>query len=176
MTDLASPGAALGEVQALLEALVQSVQKARPMPMSASCLVNRADLLDRLAALRTRLPEAFGQAEAVLDDRAAVVQDGAREAARVVAAAQVEREQLVAGTDLVAAAQAEAARVIDLATEHARALRVEAEDYVDAKLATFEVVLGKTMEAVERGRRTLAGMHELDTLRLDDLAEPPLPG
>ena len=69
MADLASPGAALGEVQALLETLVQSVQKARPMPMSASCLVNRADLLDRLGALRARLPEAFGQAEAVRSRR-----------------------------------------------------------------------------------------------------------
>ncbi len=173
MTDVASPGAALGEVQAVLETLTESVRKARSMPMSASCLVNRADLLELLAELRARLPEAFGQAEAVLDDRAAVVQEGEREAERVVAAAQVEREQLVAGTDLVAAAQAAAARVIDAATEHAQALRAEAEDYVDAKLATFEVVLGKTLEAVERGRRTLAGQHELDALRLDD---PPLPG
>jgi hypothetical protein len=45
-------------------------------------------------------------------------------------------------------------------------MRLEAEDYVDAKLANFEVVLNKTLTAVERGRERLRGR-----LDVDDLAE-----
>jgi hypothetical protein len=36
-------------------------------------------------------------------------------------------------------------------------MRAEVEDYVDGKLANFEVVLTKTVAAVERGREKLRG-------------------
>ena len=55
-------------------------------------------------------------------------------------------------------------------------MRAEVEDYVDAKLANFEIVLTKTLRAVERGRQKLSGAHELDALRDDDEDLPPLPG
>jgi hypothetical protein len=37
---------------------------------------------------------------------------------------------------------------------------MEAEDYVDAKLANFEIVLQKTLAAVARGRESLRGRLE----------------
>ena len=82
---------------------------------------------------------------------------------------------MVATTDVVAAAQAEADALREQAREAAEAMRIEVEDYVDAKLANFEIVLGKTLEAVERGRQKLAGRHELDALREDE-DDTPLPG
>jgi hypothetical protein len=70
----------------------------------------------------------------------------------------------------------EADRVIEEANENARKMRLEVEDYVDAKLANFEVVLHKTLGAVERGRDKLRGRHELEELQDADADEPPLPG
>jgi hypothetical protein len=43
------------------------------------------------------------------------------------------------------------------ARTQAEAMRLQTEDYVDAKLANFEVVLHKTLSAVERGREKLRG-------------------
>ena len=44
----------------------------------------------------------------------------------------------------------------DLAAEdRARAMRLETEDYIDQKLAGFEVVLERTMAAVQKGRERL---------------------
>jgi hypothetical protein len=40
----------------------------------------------------------------------------------------------------------------------------EVDDYIDGKLANFEVVLAKVLTAVERGRDKLRGRHELDDL------------
>ena len=54
-------------------------------------------------------------------------------------------------------------------------MRREVDDYVDTKLANFEVVLTRTLGAVERGRDKLRGRREVDDL--DDLDEEldPLP-
>jgi len=41
---------------------------------------------------------------------------------------------------------------------------MEAESYVDGRLATLEVILTKTMDAVARGRSRLAGEKESDAL------------
>jgi cell division septum initiation protein DivIVA len=74
---------------------------------------------------------------------------------------------MVSKTEVVQAAAREADRIVDDAKEHARQIRLEAEDYVDAKLANFEIVLAKTLKAVERGREKLRG--RLDTEDLADL-------
>ncbi len=156
----------------MLDALTRTVEQARSMPMSASCVVNRAEVLGLLDELRARLPQALREAEHVLGDRAGVVDDGRREAERVVATAQAERRRLVGGSDVVRDAEAEARQVLARASEQAQALREQAEDWVDTRLATFEVVLTKTLAAVERGRDQLAGGHPLDALRDDGPDDP----
>ena len=50
-----------------------------------------------------------------------------------------------------------------------RRIKAEAESYVEGKLATFEVVLQKTLAAVERGRARLGGRLEQDELSTDEL-------
>jgi cell division septum initiation protein DivIVA len=166
----------LADVGKVLDELTEVVTQARSMPMSASCVVNRAEVLGLVEELRARLPVALGKAQDVLGDRAGVVDDGRREAERVLERAQAERRRLLAQTDVLADAQGEADRVLQEAHEQAEAVRAEVEDYVDAKLANFEIVLTKTLEAVERGRHKLSGAHELDVLREDDDDLPPLPG
>jgi len=48
-----------------------------------------------------------------------------------------------------------AQRILDDANEEARRLRHEAEDYADQKLASFEIVLDRTMKTVQAGREKL---------------------
>lgn len=169
MTEVQTP---LAEVTGLLDTLVSAVEQARAMPMSTSCVVNRPELLDLLGRLRAGLPEALSAADRLLDERAAVVQDGHQEAGRVVADAQEERRGLLASTEVVREAQAEAVRIVEGAAQEADRLRAEVDDYVDTRLATFEVVLGKTLEAVGVGRERLAGRSTHDDLRPVE----PLPG
>ncbi len=42
--------------------------------------------------------------------------------------------------------------------------RAEVESYIDGRLATLEVILNKTMEAVARGRERLEGADDKDIL------------
>ncbi len=152
-------------VQAKLAELTAIVEGARSMPMSASCVVNRAEVLDLLGELQALLPKQLHEAQAVLGDRHEVVQAGHREAEQIIAEARVERERLLVETDVYAEGQLEAARLVHEARILTDSMRLEVEDYVDGKLANFEIVLTKTLAAVERGRQKLAGRSELDELR-----------
>ena len=139
------------------------------MPLSSSALVNRQDLLDLLETLKRSLPEEIGRARTLLRDADEVVQRGREQASRMIAEAKTERERLVAKTEVMEVAAREAERMLAQAEAHAKRIRNEAERYVEGKLATFEVVLQKTLAAVERGRARLEGRGQADELSPDEL-------
>lgn len=146
------------DVHDKLDELTSTVENARSMPMSASCIVNRGEVLGLLEELREVLPEEFRHAQMLLQDREAVVDEGRREAARIIAEAEVDRARLVSETEIVAEAVRQAEQIRLAAVDEARAMRGEVDDYVDTKLANFEVVLDKTLAAVHRGRDKLRGL------------------
>jgi len=152
------------EVHSKLAEITQAVEAARAMPMSASCLVNRDEMLGLLSELASLLPETISQAQELLGDKQGVVEEGRREAEQIIAAARAERRRLLEATDVYEEAKHESDRLLDEARTSAESMRVEVEDYVDAKLANFEIVLTKTLSAVERGRQKLSGRHELEAL------------
>jgi cell division septum initiation protein DivIVA len=170
------PTGALAGPEEVLDRLTATVRDARAMPMSASCVVNRAEVLALLDELRARLPEALDRAEAVLDDRAAVVEDGQREAEQVLASAQAERSRLLSRTEVLREAEVEAAAIVEDAVATAARTRAEADDYTDTRLANFEVVLHRLLEAVGRGRQNLSGAQVLEALRDSPGDDRPLPG
>jgi len=166
------------DVQAKIDELTAQVEGARAMPMSASCIISRTDFLRVLEELRELLPTELHQAEFVLKDRDEVIEEGRREADRIIEAAHDERTKLVGRTEVFAQAAREAERVLTEATDRSETMRAEVDDYVDTRLANFEIVLHKTLAAVERGRDKLRGRHELVNLsdaELDRLDESPLP-
>jgi hypothetical protein len=71
------------DVHEKLDELSRLVEDARSMPMSASCIVNRAELLGLLEEMRELLPEEFRHAQLLLDDREAVEKALASDAMRV---------------------------------------------------------------------------------------------
>lgn len=155
-----------------LDEVVRAVEQARTVPMSSSVMVHRGEVLELLSDLRTLLPQELQRASGVLDDREALVDDGRREAARVIEEAERLRDRLIAQEEVHRRAVEQAARLLDEAAERAAAMRVEVDDYVDGRLATFEIVLHRTLAAVERGRTKIAGRSGLDELTGPD---EPLP-
>lgn len=140
-----------------LDELTALVENARSMPMSASCVVNRGEVLALLEEVRALMPEEFRHAQVLLADRESVVDEGRREAQRLLERAEQERLALTSETEVVSEARRQAERIRTAAMEEARTMRGEVDDYVDTKLANFEVVLEKTLAAVHRGRDKLRG-------------------
>ncbi len=140
-----------------LDELIALIEGARSMPMSASCVVNRGEVLGLLEELRELLPEEFRHAQLLLADREAVIEEGRRQVERLIDTARNERSRMVDQTDVAAEAKREAERIRAEVYDEAVALRAQVDDYVDTKLANFEVVLEKTLSAVQRGREKLRG-------------------
>lgn len=145
------------DVQKKLDEIVDAVGNARSMPMSASCVVNRGELLSLLEEVREALPGSLAQAQELLGGHEQLSEQARQEAERIVAAAHTERSTLISETVIARTAQEEADRILADARRDAEEIRAEADDYVDSKLANFEVVLNKTIGSVDRGREKLLG-------------------
>ncbi|MFE3862118.1 cell division initiation protein [Streptomyces goshikiensis] len=145
------------DVQKKLDEIVAAVGGARSMPMSASCVINRAELLAQLEEVRHALPGSLAQARELIGDREQMVEEARREADRIIESAHAQRGSLISDTEVARRSQDEADRILADARREAEEIRAEADDYVDSKLANFEVVLSKTIGSVERGREKLLG-------------------
>ncbi|WP_327295016.1 ATP synthase F0 subunit B [Streptomyces sp. NBC_01197] len=145
------------DVQKKLDEIVDTVGSARSMPMSASCVVNRAELLAMLQEVREALPGSLAQAEELIGGREQLVEQARDEAERIIEAAHAQRGSLISDTEVARQSQDEADRLLAEARREAEEIRAEADDYVDSKLANFEVVLTKTIGSVDRGREKLLG-------------------
>lgn len=145
------------DVQKKLDEIVEAVGNARSMPMSASCVVNRAELLAMLEEVRQALPGSLAQAQELIGGREQLVEQARQEAERIIESAHAERGSLISDTQVARQSQDEADRILAEARREAEEIRAEADDYVDSKLANFEVVLTKTIGSVDRGREKLLG-------------------
>lgn len=145
------------DVQKKLDEIAAVIANARSMPMSASCVVNRAELQAMLDEVAAALPDSLSQAQSLLGDRDQMVHEARAEAQRIIESAHAERGSLVSDTQVARQSQDEAERIVAEARREADEIRAEADDYVDSKLANFEVVLTKTIGSVDRGREKLLG-------------------
>src|SRR3954465_5364841 len=136
------------DIHAKLDELSTLLETARAMPMSASCIVNRVEILDRIEELRKMLPGELTTAQQILDDRGSVIAEGRVEAERIVEEAKAERARMGAKTGSGGGAKAERARMVpktEMVREPPREaaslvaaprsdperMRVEIDDYVD---------------------------------------------
>jgi hypothetical protein len=157
------------DLETALNSLEHALAEARPVPLSASVMVNKEDLERIAQAIRTAMPEEIRQARWVLKERDQLLAQASRDAEQIVADGHLERDRLLAETEIVREAHREAQRIVDRAAEEGRKIRHEAEDFVDAKLGDFEVVLQKTLATVTRGRDRLRGRQASAEIR--DLGE-----
>lgn len=147
-----------------LGSAITMVEEARSVPLSASCVVHRAELLELLDEARNTLPQDFAKAQNLLAARDAIVEEGRQSAEQLVAMAREEVARMVEQTSIVQAARDESQRILDETRSMAERERQEVENYIDSRLATLEVILNKTMDAVSRGRERLAGADDKDVL------------
>jgi cell division septum initiation protein DivIVA len=160
-----------------LDELVALVESARAVPLSASCVVPREEVLDLLDELRAALPDALEDARGVVaareeligqarDRRDRAIEDarseadrlvgGARaEADRLLSAARADAERMVSADGVRRAAEAEARGVLEAARERSDRLRADADAYADERLAELADTLTRLLGTVDRGRDLL---------------------
>jgi len=145
------------ESEALFRRVGEMIAGARPMPLSASVMINKDEVLEMLDEALERLPDELRAARWLLKERDEYLAKTRRDADDILDAARARAERMVQRTEVVKAAELRARHTIDSADEEARRLRLECEDYCDQKLASFEIVLERTLKTVAAGRTKLQG-------------------
>lgn len=140
----------------ILDELERLIEDARMMPMSASCLVNRAEAMELVHQLREALPHELRQASMLLRDRDAVIEESRLVAEQILAAAQEERNRILEETGALEADYGQLGGSGPMAIDRdALAIKHEANEYVDQQLAHLESILNNALGAVQQGRNRL---------------------
>ena len=134
------------DLSSRLQQLEDLVRDAKSMPLSSSALLNREEVLELIDEMKDALPEEVKQARWVVKDREELLAKARRDAESMVEQARAEQLRLASHEAVVQRSEEEAERILGEADEDARKLRLEAEDYVDAKLAQLEAALQRILE------------------------------
>jgi vacuolar-type H+-ATPase subunit H len=153
----------MDSVEKLISAITL-IEEARGVPLSASCVVHRAEMLEILDDAREALPTDFESARKIIETRDAIIEEARVSAEQLITIAREDVSQMVEQTSIVQIARDEARKILDDARETADLEKQEVEEYIDGRLATLEVILNKTMDAVSRGRDRLGGASDKDVL------------
>jgi vacuolar-type H+-ATPase subunit H len=159
------------DLTARIHQLEEMVRDAKSMPLSSSALMNRDEVLELIEQMKDSLPDEIKQARWIVKDREELLAKARRDAEGMVEQAREEQLRLASHEAVVQRAQEEAERILQEASEDGRRLRLESEDYVDAKLAQLESALqrilddvivtnqslGRTIDQVQAGREKLRG-------------------
>lgn len=148
-------GATSADAETLIRRAHEVVASAKTMPLSASVLISRDEVLALLAAALDRLPADLQHARWLLRERDEFLAERARDADALMEEVRARAEHMVSRTEIIRQANQVAQRILDEANEDARRMRHEAEDYCDQRLAGMEIVLDRLMRTVRAGREKL---------------------
>jgi hypothetical protein len=163
-----SPYTDIATEQLLLQ-IRDVVEGAPKVPLSSSAMVSREELLVLLDEAIDQLPEELRAARWLLKERDEFLTKVRHEGEEILNQARTTAEQMVQRTEVIKAAEQRAYEIVDQAETDARRLRHEVEDFCDQKLASFEVVLDRTMSMVATGRAKLQGTNLTAGIPVDDL-------
>ncbi len=156
-----------------LDAMGAMVERASSVPLSASCMVNRAEMLALVERARAELPVELDQAAELLVAHQEVISRAETEAEELLAQAQADAEQMITDSAVVASAHARSEQILDAARAEAARLLRECDLYCDNRLGALEETLNRSLGQVRRGRDRLRERSELDYLDpLPDEADP----
>ena len=145
----------VGDAETLLRRAVDIIATAPTMPLSSSPRIDRDEIIELLEECLHRLPEEMRHARWMIKERQEFVAKTRREADELLEAARVQAERMVQRTEVVRAAEQRARQISEAADADARRLRHETEDFLDQRLASFEILLDKLNRTVQAGRSRL---------------------
>ncbi|WP_298341504.1 hypothetical protein [Ferrimicrobium sp.] len=144
----------------LLRKLRAMVADGKGVPLSASVMIPRDQALELIDRCLDASPREVAEAREVLAERTQVLERTRLEAEQLLAEARRRAEAMIEQSELIQAAQAGAHSIRTQASEQANHLKRQTEDYIDRRLANFEIVLSDLLDQTRRGRQRLADSSE----------------
>lgn len=161
----------VGDAETWLRRAIDIVANAPTMPLSSSPRIDRDEVVELLDRALASMPDELRQARWMLKERQEFVNKTRREANEMLEAARVQAERMVQRTEVVRAAESRARQVIETAESDSRRLKLETEDFLDQRLASFEILLDKLGKTVGAGRQKLSIGNASEALSMDEIED-----
>ncbi|MBI4935119.1 MAG: hypothetical protein HY828_14645 [Actinobacteria bacterium] len=162
----------VGDAEALLQRAIDIIANAPKMPLSSSPRIDGDEIIELLDEAVRRMPEEMRHARWMIKERQEFVAKTRREADELLEAARVQAERMVQRTEVVRAAEQRARQISEAADADARRLRHETEDFLDQRLASFEILLDKLAKTVHAGRSRLNIGAQRDADEIEEDEDP----
>jgi hypothetical protein len=144
------------DIEQDLRDLIDIVANAKQMPLSASALIPRDDVLGLLDQALHNVPDEVREARWALRDREALMEAEQIKAMQLMDQVRAEAARMVDKTEIVRQSRLRADQIIAEAQAKAREIINQSEDFIDGKLAGFEIVLERLMKTTHSGRERLS--------------------
>lgn len=143
------------EILKLMDVLEEIIVKGGHIPFSGRCMVDKAEALELLKEMRSRLPEDMKHAKRILDDRQKILMDAQREANSIIHEAESKVQLLIDDNKITKQATDQAREIIDNSQKKAREMRLGARDYIDGMLSDMEKFYLEKLNEIQNNRKSL---------------------
>jgi len=121
------------------------------IPLTGETAVNEMRFLELIDQLRVAIPDEVKKAQQIVSQRDRLLAQAQEEAQRTLDLARERMDSLVDQTAVSSAAQAHAEKIIAQAREEADSIRREADDYVLESLSRLESEMNRLLIQVRNG-------------------------
>jgi len=143
------------DILQLIDRLEELFNDGKPIPFTHNVAVDEDRMLDIIDQMRIAIPEEVKKAQQLLSQRDRVMAQAQEEANRTIDLAREKADGLVKKDGIVQEAQRRADQVLNQARADADATRQEADDYVIDSLDRLQVELERSLNQVRNGIRAL---------------------
>ena len=147
------------DIEQDLRDLIDIISNAKQMPLSASALIPREEVLALLEQAEHNVPDEVREARWALRDREALMEAEQIKAMQLMDQVRAEAARMVDKTEIVRQSHLRADQIIAEAQGKARQIINQSEDFIDGKLAGFEIVLERLMKTTHSGRERLSSQN-----------------
>jgi hypothetical protein len=144
------------DIEQDLRDLIEIISNAKQMPLSASALIPREEVLALLEQAVHNVPDEVREARWALRDREALMEAEQIKAMQLMDQVRAEAARMVDKTEIVRQSRLRADQIIAEAQAKARQIINQSEDFIDGKLAGFEIVLERLIKTTHSGRERLS--------------------
>lgn len=140
----------------VLDVLDELLDKSWSLPLSGGrCVVDADKVRDLIDDIRINLPSEIKQAQAIVADRAEIMNSAKREAEAVIRKAEERAKSLVSNEEIARAAQTKSADILTQTQIKSREMRAAAQEFSDNILRTTEEVMTKSLTELKATRQAL---------------------
>ncbi len=139
------------DIQHLVDRLEDLIDEGRHIWMTKLTMIDEERALEIIDQMRISIPEEVDKANRVLNQRDRLLAQANEEAARIIDLSKEKSETLIQRDAITQAAQNRAANIIEQARQEAENIRSDADVYVLDVLREFEAHLLKTLSVVRNG-------------------------